>query len=158
MPAVSLKLLFSLGLGLATAFPVQLPSAQDETHAAAMASAVPRSHADGNRLFASAQWERSAPSRVRDARDPQSTIFDHKKWESHELEDSPAHSTTLLFAHDQWEENEEKDASLARTAEPEARERGDSGSEGVAKLEVGRRQDTSTVTGPVFFAHEQWEE
>ncbi|KAJ7042690.1 hypothetical protein C8F04DRAFT_86323 [Mycena alexandri] len=201
MLAVSLNFIVFLYLGLATAFPVQLsPESalqkssriprQDEIRADAVARAVPSNK--GNRIFASAQWERSAPSRVRGTRDPQSTIFNHLQWVNPDLEDTSPRSTTLIFAHDQWEDNEAipeekygqscrripsgcpdsrcdiRDARLAHTVELEARqyprdkvrifeyqqwERRDLGSE-VAKLDV--RKDIAT--GPVFFAHGQWEE
>ncbi|KAJ7785850.1 hypothetical protein B0H16DRAFT_1488257 [Mycena metata] len=183
MPALFLKFLFFLCLGLATAFPIQLSPEtglqkssrvprQDEIRADVVVRAVPSNK--GNRIFASAQWERSVPSRVRGARGPQSTIFNHLQWVNPDLDDTSPRSprsTTLIFAHDQWEDNEaipeEKDARLASTMEPEARqsprdevqifeyqqwERRDS-------EEADKLNDRKPIaTGPVLFAHGQWEE
>ncbi|KAJ6574646.1 hypothetical protein B0H19DRAFT_1125065 [Mycena capillaripes] len=166
--------LFFLAIGFATAFPVlstelapknsvSISSAQDESVVHEIFDARARPSRHGNQIFASAQWERSLPSGVREARDPLSTNFNHIQWENLDLDDTSPRSTSQIFAHAQWEEQEihqEEDENIPSTRarredvqnfDYQQLERRDSESQA-----VGRREDIST--GPVFFAHIQWEE
>ncbi|KAJ7923055.1 hypothetical protein B0H13DRAFT_2655389 [Mycena leptocephala] len=146
---------------------------RDKSRALKVVDTVPNRH--GNQIFASEQWERSLPSsRVRQAREPESTIFNHNQWENPDLDDTSPRSTSLIFAHSQWEEQDvaeendlRKTLSTRRHAEHEVRdevnifeyqqwERRDSVFEEVGRVDAEKRKDIST--GPVFFAHVQWEE
>ncbi|KAJ7655248.1 hypothetical protein DFH06DRAFT_1474277 [Mycena polygramma] len=125
---------------------------------------------------------RSVPSGVREAHDPLSTIFNHAQWENSEFDDTSPRSTSQIFAHAQWDEREIPRAPshdhLKRTnkraqARDEVQifaykqwERKDSVSgtqpstpdaQPTPGPEASMRKEAIS-TGPVFFAHMQWEE
>ncbi|KAJ7838199.1 hypothetical protein B0H14DRAFT_2789908 [Mycena olivaceomarginata] len=102
----------------------------------------------GNKIFASAQ---SFPSRVRKARNPQSTIFNHNQTET------APRSSSLIFVHAQWEERgkngdtPQNDAERSGNDTQFGRKRRDPTSEDNTGSDVDKCKDIST--GPIFFAH-----
>ncbi|KAJ7823565.1 hypothetical protein B0H14DRAFT_2826014 [Mycena olivaceomarginata] len=165
MLVCSLKLFFFLCVGFVAAFPI--PATEPRLRKSVPSCKVESRHTEpagrGNKIFASAQWERSFPSRVREARDPQSTIFNHNQWDDPDQTETAPRSSSLIFAHAQWEERgkndrdtPQNDAERSGNDAQFGRKRRDPISEGNAGTDVDERKDIST--GPVFFAHGQWEE
>ncbi|KAF8213554.1 hypothetical protein K438DRAFT_2009720 [Mycena galopus ATCC 62051] len=196
MLASALNLFFLLCIGFATAIPVpatelllmesvSAPVAPSLVTLRADTSphrvrTVSRPHTEpsgqGSKIFASAQWERSVPSGVREAREPESTIFNHNQWDDPDLADTAPRSSSLIFAHAQWEERRiearpesqqvkrpaylppaPNDAERSSDQVPNSRfEREHSTAVESAEIDESKSKDIST--GPVFFAHVQWEE
>ncbi|KAJ6604237.1 hypothetical protein DFH09DRAFT_1122043 [Mycena vulgaris] len=124
MSPLALKWIVFLSAGLAAAYPV-LTSVENantksdsvppdlnvlrvKSRAIDIADAV--QSGQGNQLFASEHWKKSMtriPTRVRESRDPETTIFNHIQWDegtrSPDLEDAPI---SLLFAHNKWDDQE----------------------------------------------------
>ncbi|KAJ7124762.1 hypothetical protein C8R43DRAFT_1030692 [Mycena crocata] len=196
MSVAAVKLFFFLSIGFATAFPVLLssepahtnsdsiPSAQNESRAIKTVAILQGEH-NGNTLFASERWKKRnvTPSRVRESRNPQPSIFDHVQWEN------PNHPSaryrSLIFARTQLELEEQKVSGEKAQEEDHADLENEVWTRNHAKdglqtqrlvrgeLEffnskqwerreksagsvTSRRKDIST--GPVFFAKIQWEE
>ncbi|KAJ7275480.1 hypothetical protein B0H12DRAFT_1087477 [Mycena haematopus] len=161
------------------AFSAVIPVPATEPHLTkSVSSSVPEVEArytelsnQGSKIFASAQWEeRSFPSGVRDARDPESTIFNHNQWDNPDV-DNAARSSSLIFAHAQWEDRLEArangdrqpaqiDAERSRNEVQNAQkyQQLERRTDDPAESDVNERKDLDTSTGSVFFAHVQWEE
>ncbi|KAJ7139731.1 hypothetical protein C8R44DRAFT_311224 [Mycena epipterygia] len=170
MSGVKLNLFFFLCIGFAAAFPV-LPSieeADNKVDSTPVVQATSRTAealpgGQGNELFAFEQWKRSmapAPSRVREGRDPQTTIFNHVQWED-------PRSTSLKFsAHMQWEEVGEENRIPIRNGANEMQQFSKDEVDFSAHQIWERREEPIGLdakhkdisTGPVFFAKVQWDE
>ncbi|KAJ6501618.1 hypothetical protein C8R47DRAFT_1211183 [Mycena vitilis] len=188
MLVVTLKSLVFLGFRFAAALPVLSAELADKNSVSISAALDDSAAADasssrhGIQIFASGHWERSVPSGVREAHDPLSTIFNHAQWENSEFDDTSPRSTSQIFAHAQWEEREiprapSHDHVKRTNKQAQARdevqifeykqwERRDSVSgtqpdtpdaQPTPGPEASTRKEAIS-TGPVFFAHMQWEE
>ncbi|KAJ7889815.1 hypothetical protein B0H14DRAFT_2691013 [Mycena olivaceomarginata] len=144
MLVCALKLFFFLCVGLAAAFPVPATELRLRKSVSSFSVSRVESHhtepaGRGNKIFASAQ---SFPSRVRKARNPQSTIFNHNQTET------APRSSSLIFVHAQWEERGKNGDTPQNDAERSGR---DPTSEDNTGSDVDKCKDIST--GPIFFAH-----
>ncbi|KAF7367294.1 hypothetical protein MSAN_00791500 [Mycena sanguinolenta] len=113
-----------------------------------------KSSGQGGKIFASAQWEeRSLPSGVRFARDPQSMIFASAQWEERALPSGVRFARdpqSTIFASAQWEE---------RALPSEVRSAPDPESTIFKNHDQWNKPDVKHFPfSSLLFAHAQWEE
>ncbi|KAJ6626876.1 hypothetical protein B0H10DRAFT_1996975 [Mycena sp. CBHHK59/15] len=184
------QLIVWLNVVFAVPFPAALPTGQPnekptsitltrrEARGKETAHAVLRDQT--TELFAFEQWKRSeyyTSSAVRDARHPQSTIFNHLQWEELAPTNTPSvtQSAGLIFAYEQWEDGEDQtspdhkehltqgdrlekdDADLPETAQSEENETRNPQLKAAKRASEEHKMSSRDGSEVGIFEYSQWE-